>query len=471
MPLNVRRFCTSVFLVLFGLFTLTVAQTTAPTSGDVMRDRISKAKAYIAVRNYNAAIYELENIRRESNDQAVQSVVNVLLMNSYLEQSDYKRAQDLLNEFYAAQKANKPNAQANYFAVAGQIVRGARNRIERYNALGLNVADRTLPLEAVNDLEKMRDTLEVVITQSKDIGKEKTKTSDAMALLEEAANSRSMMARDDYDARRWRDEVGDAREQITSSRSIVLNAVNDATGDTTTTQNGAAMQNAVATAPAASGPSPAVAKPIENAPVFKPVPNDTAPKVKPSDLTVASTSDRPLVPNVATAEAKPAEQQTSANENNETGRIRFVPNTPAKDDEVRMQKPIAAPKNDEVRMQKPITPDKEESRPQPAEATTAAADNTNSGGPLDVGSLIGYATKQAQPVYPPAAKSMRTTGVVKVELTVDENGDVVEVQHTTGPSLLQTAAKDAIRKWKFRVFTRDGQPVRATGFVNFNFSL
>ena len=88
MPLNVRRFCTSVFLVLFGLFTLTVAQTVTPTSGDVMRDRISKAKAYIAVRNYNAAIYELENIRRESNDQAVQSVVNVLLMNSYLEMSD-----------------------------------------------------------------------------------------------------------------------------------------------------------------------------------------------------------------------------------------------------------------------------------------------------------------------------------------------------------------------------------------------
>ena len=37
-----------------------------PTSGDVMRERISKAKAFIAVRNYNAAIYELENIRKET---------------------------------------------------------------------------------------------------------------------------------------------------------------------------------------------------------------------------------------------------------------------------------------------------------------------------------------------------------------------------------------------------------------------
>src|SRR5713226_4386843 len=112
MPLNVRRCCTfSVFgilLVLAGLGIETQAQTvaqnpqppsqtrpqtapqTAPTSGDVMRERISKAKAFIAVRNYNAAIYELENIRKESGDQAVQGVVNVLLMNSYLEQGDYK---------------------------------------------------------------------------------------------------------------------------------------------------------------------------------------------------------------------------------------------------------------------------------------------------------------------------------------------------------------------------------------------
>lgn len=454
MPLNVRRFCTSVFLVLFGLFTITLAQTTSPTSGDVMRDRISKAKAYIAVRNYNAAIYELENIRRESNDQAVQSVVNVLLMNSYLEMSDYKRAQDLLNDFYAAQKASKPNAQANYFAVAGQVVRGARNRVDRYTALGLNVADRTLPLEAVNDLEKMRDTLEVVIAQSKDISKERNKTSDAMALLEEAATSRSMMARDDYDARRWRDEVGDAREQLTSSRSVVLNAVNDSPIDTA---NPAPIQNAVASVPAASGPAPTVNKPADSTPVFKPVPETNTPTTTPSDTAVAKTNTKPLVPNAAAPEPKSPEQKPAANDNKENNRIRFVPNTPAKDDEVRMQKPITAA-NEAAKAPAP-------------ETNTAAAEKKDEEGVLDVGSLIAYATKQAQPVYPPAAKSMRTTGVVKVELTVDEEGNVVEVQHTTGPSLLQTAAKDAVRRWKFRPFTRDGQPVKATGFVNFNFSL
>src|SRR4051794_1536720 len=115
MPLNVRRCCTSLFLVLVSLVIFAGAQTPsqtappqtkpismpvtapmqpAPTSGDVMRERIGKAKAYIAVRNYSAAIYELENIRRESGDPSLRGVVNVLLMNSYLEQGDFKRAQD-----------------------------------------------------------------------------------------------------------------------------------------------------------------------------------------------------------------------------------------------------------------------------------------------------------------------------------------------------------------------------------------
>ena len=97
MPLNVRRFCTSIFISLFSLVSIAFAQTVTetpatqppatvpnpgPTSGDVMRDRISKSKAFIVVRNYNAAIYELENIRKESADPAVQSVVNVLVMKS-----------------------------------------------------------------------------------------------------------------------------------------------------------------------------------------------------------------------------------------------------------------------------------------------------------------------------------------------------------------------------------------------------
>jgi tetratricopeptide (TPR) repeat protein len=214
MPLNVRRFSTSVFLVFVGFITAINAQIQAvnspsaippavtpiktQTAAEIMRERISKAKAFIAVRNYNAAIYELENIRRETSDSSVHAVTNILLMNSYLEQGNYKKAQDLLAEAYKNFKANNANGSMFYSAVAGQAVKGARNQIERYRLLGLSVSDRNLPLEAVNDIEKMRETLELVVAQTKEAGADKAKATVVMPLLEEAMAAPSSLGRDDY---------------------------------------------------------------------------------------------------------------------------------------------------------------------------------------------------------------------------------------------------------------------------------
>ncbi len=61
--------------------------------------------------------------------------------------------------------------------------------------------------------------------------------------------------------------------------------------------------------------------------------------------------------------------------------------------------------------------------------------------------------------------------MVRVELTIDEKGDVAEVQDASGPVMLQSAAKDAVRRWKFKPFIRDGQPVKAVGYISFNFAL
>ena len=436
MPLNVRRFGASVIGFLFFACLTCYSQvapapspsTTAgtpvpqmgpPTSGDIMRERISKSKAFIVVRNYNAAIYELENIRRESSDAAVQGVVNVLLMNSYLEQGDYKRAQDLLNEFYTAQKAAKPNASTSYMAVAGQIVKGARSRVERYRALGLSVSDRTLPLEALNDLEKMRETLELVITQSKEIGMDKAKATDSMMMLEEASNSRSMLARDDFDSRRWKEEVADTREKMANSRTVVMSAVNEPNADAQL----AANTN--------------VAQPPVSEPVVQPV-------------------SQPVMQPVAAA---PAPSPTRERE------VKTVGNTPSETTSSQIEKPTYVP------APPPTVAKEEPKQEEPKPVETAKPDAPKDNSPMSVGSLVPYATSQAKPVYPPAAKTIRAAGIVTVELTVDENGMVAEVQKTSGPMMLQAAAKDAIRKWKFKPFFRDGQPVRATGFVNFSFAL
>lgn len=412
MPLNVRRYCTSVFLILgiliVGSHAQTVAQqatnVTAPTSGDVMRDRISKAKAFIAVRNYAAASYELENIRRETSDAAVQSVVSVLLMNSYLEQGDYKRAQDFLNEYFNLQKTTKPNASANYMAVAGQVVKNARDRAERYRALGISVSDRTLPLEALNDLEKMRETLEIVVTQSKEIGKSPIRTADAMALLEEATNSRSILARDDYDSRRWKDEVTDTRETMANARSVVLDAADG--------------------------------KPVASTPTELVAANTASPETTP-----------PVAQTVAMREREvktPVETTVADNE-----KPIYIPSPPAT---VKSTSP--APKKDP-----------------PATIIAAGPAPVPNDDPIEVGSLLEFATDRVSPTYPPLAKTQRMTGIVRVDLTINEKGEVDEVQKLSGPYMLQGAARQAIKKWRFKPFTRDGQPIKAIGYVSFNFDL
>lgn len=449
MPLNVGRFYTSIFLVSSALAAGVYAQSpqasqspvapattvaapiaNAPTSADVMRERISKAKAFIAVRNYNAAIYELENIRRETGDQSVQAVTNVLLMNSYLEQGDHKRAQAFLNQLYNEQKTTKPNALANYSAVAGQVIKSVRNQVERFRSLGLTVTDRNLPLEALNDLEKMRETVELVITQSKEMSADKVRSATALGLLEEATSSRAMVARDDYDARKWRDDLADSREAMASSRSVIVNAVDGTTEPANpSVQQKTAAVNPNTTTAALTQP---LSKPVETKPAV--TTSELPANTKPSETVIASNTA--TIPMPRPVDEKPAVQPE---------RTRIIAGSPQA-----AQQPS------------------EDANANKVKATTSSK---SLNGPLEVGSLLPYAAKQASPVYPAAAKTIRASGVVKVEVTIDENGDVAEVQKASGPALLQGSAKDAIRKWKFRPIIVDGQAVKATGFINFNFSL
>lgn len=471
MPVNVRRFCTLVLLTVGAFGTFANAQTQppppqttpaaqpqtvqikAPSAAEIMRERISKAKAFIAVRNYNAAIYELENIRRETSDSSVQAVTTVLLMNSYLEQGDYKRAQDFLTEAYNIQKTTKPGAADIYNAVAGQVVKGARMKVERYKALGLTIGDRNLPLEAVNDVERMRETLELVIAQAKENGKDAAKAATAMGLLEEATTSRSALARDDYDAKRWKDEVADSREELINARSVITNAV-----DGTTSPN--AVPQTVAANTGTAGQTP-LQQPQQMTSIPKPV-EPTPASMQPTAEIVKKTSDSQVAANNKPAVSDPAASAATTTNGSQPKSEPVKRDEPPKIQVVqgvsRQTADTAAPSN-----------------AQPVPPTTggpgSVVETAKESGPMDVGSLISYATKQTAPVYPAAAKSMRSTGVVRVEVTVDESGEVAEVQKTTGPPMLQTAARDAVKKWRFKPFIRDGQPVRAIGFVNFNFSL
>jgi protein TonB len=289
-----------------------------------------------------------------------------------------------------------------------------------------------------------------------------------MALLEEASTSRSMMARDDYDARRWQTEVGDAREQLASSRSVVLNATtegvpnNDAVAQVNPTPaNNGTITDAALRQPAyvpnsSTGSNPLIQKTGSSQPINQP------PATVNADRGVRNAESKPA--GDTPRDRVVADQPTVKNSDQSSAETKTVAFNPVEKDKVSSVAKAEPPKGG---TQNAGTQNAAPSAAQPA----AATDKPVVTSPMAVGSLIAFATRQAQPVYPLAARTMRTTGQVTVEVTVDEDGHVAEVQKATGPVILQDAAKDAVKKWKFKPFVRGGQPVKATGFVTFNFSM
>ena len=378
--------------------------TEANSQQEATERRIMHARALAAAGKLVTAAGELETLRSTTEDETVRDVARILLVGIYIEQPDYTKVDALLDETYKARETRGEGARRTYFALAGQIIRGARARVERYHTNGLNVADTELPSDAINDLERLRAVLESIVEQAKAIRGDDAESVDAAALLEDATGVRITLARDSEDRLHWQREMADARQRLVASETHLA-------GMTTATGSGTASHSQAPTEPAATSGQPVtVAKPAP--------PSNTAPS------STAAPSSGSAVTTVKTAEAKAA--------------------TP----------PPPAPKNSVS----------------PANKTVTSPENISKE-PIIVGSLYEKATQKARPKYPDIARSAHVVGMVTVYLVVNEKGSVETVERTSGPELLKHAAEEAARRWKFHPTLIDGQPVRVSGYISFNFAL
>jgi TonB family protein len=381
-----------VLILCFVVSTLaaTVYAQSAPSSdADNIQRRIARARALAAAHNLTAAAFDLDVILKSATDEAARDVARVMLMSIYLEQADYARAQNLLEETYKARVAQNEASVRSYFALAGQGVNGARAHLERYRAFGIDITDKDLPAEAVNDLDHLRSLLEHIAEQAKDMSDEDGKNTDAVALLEDVANIRSTVARDKKERKHWQHESAEAREKLASSEIRIATAHGSPGGMTRGTTS-----PVNASSPGAQSSS-------------------QSPSTTPTDATVIETDAPP--PTSGETAGSPSPASASGNTGNKS-----------------------------------------------AEQSTK---------PVDVGPLFEKATQKVSPTYPVVAKTQRITGVVRVYLVVDEKGAVASIERTSGPTMLQQAAMEAARRWKFRPTVVEGQPVRVVGFINFNFTM
>jgi protein TonB len=94
-------------------------------------------------------------------------------------------------------------------------------------------------------------------------------------------------------------------------------------------------------------------------------------------------------------------------------------------------------------------------------------------GPVNVANLGASLVSGTPPRYPVEARRKREQGTVVLKLVISEQGAVtdISIHKSSGFSSLDTAAIEAVRKWRWSPLLRDGRAVPITGLVQIPFIL
>jgi protein TonB len=83
----------------------------------------------------------------------------------------------------------------------------------------------------------------------------------------------------------------------------------------------------------------------------------------------------------------------------------------------------------------------------------------------------GLLIQKTMPVYPAIARATRTSGAVTLAAIISKTGAIENLHVISGPMVLQQAALDAVRTWRYRPYLLNGQPVEVETTVNVIFTL
>jgi len=109
----------------------------------------------------------------------------------------------------------------------------------------------------------------------------------------------------------------------------------------------------------------------------------------------------------------------------------------------------------------------------PAAANTPADARTTS-----AGDRVQLSPQTAQsvsvsvpPDYPLLARQMKVQGAVSLQALISRDGSIQELQILSGPSILATAAREAVKQWHFKPYLQNGQPVETQARITVNFTI
>jgi len=85
------------------------------------------------------------------------------------------------------------------------------------------------------------------------------------------------------------------------------------------------------------------------------------------------------------------------------------------------------------------------------------------------GGVLQAAIELPKPAYPAAARAVRASGSVSVQVLIDTNGRTFSAHAVTGHPLLRAAAESAACGARFTTTLLSGQPVKVSGIITYNF--
>ncbi len=90
---------------------------------------------------------------------------------------------------------------------------------------------------------------------------------------------------------------------------------------------------------------------------------------------------------------------------------------------------------------------------------------------ISSGVAAGMLVQQTQPVYPSIAKAAGVSGTVVLHATISKSGTIKDLKVVSGSPMLQQAALEAVRTWRYKPYKLSNQPVEVETAISVVFSL
>jgi protein TonB len=110
--------------------------------------------------------------------------------------------------------------------------------------------------------------------------------------------------------------------------------------------------------------------------------------------------------------------------------------------------------------------------------TSSSKAKTGAGGVVSAADRVQLSPQTAQsvsvsvpPDYPLLARQMKVQGAVNLQALISRDGTIQELQILSGPSILATAAREAVKQWRFKPYLQNGEPVETQARITVNFTI